>query len=96
MPGSADRSRRMRSSDTPSVPHGTKCRTALRSPYGPGWSSALWAVAIRQSTSDGSPMRPSAMEKPRSVSVPRQSSAARRMRSSSPSLRSRTRRTRVS
>ena len=36
MPGSAERSRRIRSSEMPSVPQGTKCRIAFRSPYGAG------------------------------------------------------------
>lgn len=82
----------------PSVPQGTKWSTAFRSPYGElsPCSSALWAVATKQSWSEASPMRPRAMEKPRSVSVPRQSAAARRMRASSVSPMSATRRTRVS
>ncbi len=92
-PGSAARSRRISSSEMPSSPQGTKCSTALRSsPLSPS-SGALWAVTTTQASSPGSPNRPSAIEKPRSVSVPRQRAAASAIRSRSSRPSSETRRT---
>ena len=66
-PGWAVLSRRIRSSDSPSAPQGTKCRMARSTPFSV-------AVISTQSPSPGPPMRPSAMEKPRSVELPRQES----------------------
>jgi hypothetical protein len=71
--------RRIRSSDTPLVPHGTRDSIATTS------DSPCTASASRQSPSAGSPSRPSAIEKPRSVSVSRQASA-RSMTSASSSV----------
>src|SRR5215472_1371821 len=67
-PGCALLSRRIRSRESPSLPQGTKCKIARSTP-----SSV--AVAITQFSSPGAPTRPSAMEKPRSVGLPRQESA---------------------
>ena len=75
-PGWAVLSRRIRSSDSPSVPQGTKCRMARSTPFSV-------AVISTQSPSPGPPMRPSAMEKPRSVELPRQESVTLMTRSSS-------------
>ncbi|CAG7017243.1 hypothetical protein PICSAR181_01480 [Mycobacterium avium subsp. paratuberculosis] len=61
--------RRIKSSDTPVVPHGTSDSIATTLP------SRSMASTSRQSPSAGSPSRPSAMEKPRSVWVSRQASA---------------------
>ena len=61
--------RRMRSSDTPLLPHGTSDSMATTCP------SPCTASTSRQSPSAASPRRPSAIEKPRSVSVSRQASA---------------------
>ena len=85
-PGWAALSRRIRSRDRPSAPHGTSCSTARIAP-----SSV--AVASTQSSSPGMPIRPSAIEKPRSVWLPRQDSAALMMASSSARGMSPTRRT---
>ena len=85
-PGWAALSRRIRSRDRPSAPHGTSCSTARTAP-----SSV--AVASTQSSSPGVPIRPSAIEKPRSVWLPRQESAALTMASSSARGMSPTRRT---
>lgn len=70
----------------PRGPHGTKCSTALISP-------SLCAVTTTQRPSTGSPKRPSAIEKPRSVSVPRQDAEAALIRSFSSSVSSPTLRT---
>ena len=61
--------RRIKSSDTPVLPHGTNESIATTSP------SPRKASTSRQSPSAASPNRPSAIENPRSVSVSRQSSA---------------------
>jgi hypothetical protein len=60
--------RRIRSSETPLVPHGTSDSMATT-------LSFCTASTSRQSPSAGSPTRPSAIEKPRSLSVSRQASA---------------------
>ena len=70
-PFSESRSRRIRSSESPCGPQGTKLSSALNSPSPSKHSSIMhWPSA-------GSPSRPSAMEKPRSVAPSRQSSALR-------------------
>ncbi len=73
----------------PSGPQGTKCsRARTRStPFSSGW----WAVTTTQSPSPGAPKRPSAMEKPRSVALPRQAAASSRSFFFSSLGRSRTR-----
>ena len=65
--------RRIRSSDAPLVPHGTSDSIATTSACIP--PAPLTASTSRQSPSAGSPRRPSAIEKPRSVSVSRHASA---------------------
>ena len=87
-PLGALRSRRIRSSEMPSVPHGTKDSSAIILP------SASNASTSRQSPSSGSPSRSSAIEKPRSVSVSRQASARSMTSSISSSERAEWRRTR--
>jgi hypothetical protein len=67
-PLSAVRSRRIRSSDSPSSPHGTKCSSPRSVP---SWC----AVTTTQSGSAGPPIRDSAIEKPRSTPPPRQAAA---------------------
>ncbi|COY44656.1 Uncharacterised protein [Mycobacterium tuberculosis] len=61
--------RRIKSRETPVVPHGTSDSIAST------WLCGSIASTSRQSESAGSPRRPSAIEKPRSVSVSRQESA---------------------
>ena len=82
-PGWAPLSRRIRSSDRPSEPQGTSCSTARTTPS---------SVAVA-STQSSSPIRPRAIEKPRSVWPPRQESAVLTMASSSLGGISATRRT---
>ena len=68
-PLSALWSRRMRSSDSPSLPHGTKCSRPCSVP-------SRMAVATTASPSCGSPIRDSAIENPRSTASPRHASAS--------------------
>ena len=68
-PFSAERSRRMRSSDRPSLPQGTNDSSARRRPSPSKHSTRTQLPSL------GSPSRDSAIEKPRSVAVSRQASA---------------------
>ena len=87
-PGSAVRSRRIRSRDMPSAPQGTNCRNARMTP-------SCRATTHTLSGSGGSMTRPRAIEKPRSVSLERQAAASARARRRSPSDTSRARQTSV-
>ncbi len=70
-PFSASGARRIRSSERPCVPHGLNESIALT------WPFLSIASTSTQRPSAGSPSRPSAIEKPRSVSVSRQAVASR-------------------
>ena len=96
-PLSARGLRRITSRENPSVPHGTNDKMPATLPAGPGsaWSGGKRASTIRQSPSAGSPSRPRAIEKPRSVSVSRQASVLPISSCSSSAAMSRCRRTRV-
>lgn len=86
-PFSASGERRMTSREAPRRPQGTKVSSPRIEPSG------ATAVTMRQRPSAGSPSRPSAIEKPRSVSLPRHASARRTTSSTSCGARSANRRT---